>query len=604
MSLSIDTLVNLRSLVAQEAPQWLPDGQGIAFLASLGGQTEVWRIPAEGGFPQRLTVGLGGVRFLDAINLRVSPDGRWLAYVSAASGQAEIWLWSAENGVARQLTRQAAHINSFSWSPDSQAIVFAGNRHGAYDIYRVEVPSGETTRLTESPLYEVFPVFTPDARQIVYVRLDERWLDHEVVVIPAYGGEERVVLRDQNFFDYHYGRTFGYPLIAPDGQTLVFRSHRSNWINYWTVPLAGGDPTPLCPEEADQSEVVFAPDGRSIAYISNHNGTLRLEVVGADGRGRRTLVDPELGACALPQWSPDGQTIAYLYQTPTAPLDLWTVDVVTGQRRQLTDSSLGGGVEEQLIRPEKIVYPSFDGLPISAYLYAPRREPGRRYPGLMLVHGGPTSQFMDILNPAAQYFAGQGYAVLLPNVRGSSGYGLTFQDMNKQDYGGGDLKDVIAGVDYLKTLDWIDPGKMAITGTSYGGYLSMAAVCFAPPGTFQASIAASGYADRVSMYHEQELRHVQQVIYKLGPLHENMDVYRRISPIFHVKQASVPCFVLHGVGKLPQATDSLRFVQALEKEYKAVQYKTYPGETYYVQSAANTKQMWLDMQAFLAKYLD
>lgn len=604
MTLSIDHLVNLRSLVALEPPQWAADGQSVIALSSLGGASNLWSFPRDGGFPTRLTAGLGGVRFLDSPNMRLSPDGRLVAYVAATSGQAEIWLWSAQGGASRQLTHHAGHINALSWSPDSQTIVYSGNRYGAYDIYTVDVASGDSQRLTSSPLYEVYPVFTPDGHHIVYVRLDERWLDHEVVVIPAMGGAERVVLRDENFFDYHYGRTFGYPQISPDSQTLLFRSHRNNWINYWTVPLAGGAPTPLCAAEADQSEAQYAPDGRHIALISNHNGTLTLDVVNADGSGRRTLVKPEQGACAVPQWSPDARTIAYLYQSPTDLLDLWTVDVANGARRRLSNSMVGGGVEDRLIRPEKIIYRSFDGLPISAYLYKPHIQPGQRYPGLMLVHGGPTSQWFDAFHPMAQYFAAQGYAVMLPNVRGSSGYGLRFQDMNKQDYGGGDLKDVIAGVDYLKTLDWIDPNKMAITGTSYGGYLTLAAVCFAPPGTFQAGIAASGYADRVSMYYEQELRHVQQVIYKLGPIEDNLDVYKRISPLYSIEQANFPVFILHGVGRLPQADDSRRFAEALEKEYKVVQYKTYPGETYYVQSAANTRQMWLDMQAFLKKYLD
>ncbi|MCW5850051.1 MAG: S9 family peptidase [Anaerolineae bacterium] len=525
MTLTIDQLNAIRPLVGLESPLWFPDGRRIAFLSGLAGAGEMWSVPAEGGFPQRLTVGMGSVRFLSSPTPRLSPDGRWLAYIAEKNGSdAEIYLWAPADGSTRQLTRHGAHINSFSWASDSGAIVFAGNRHGAFDIHRVEVSDGRTTRLTRSSRNEVYPVFTPDGQHIVYVRLDERWTDHEVVVIPAQGGEERVVARDEDFFDYHYGKTFGYPLIAPDGQTLVFRSHRSGWINYWSVPLAGGEPTPLCAEEADQSEAVVSPDGRHIAFVSNHNGTLRLDVVGIDGKGRRTLVDPELGACALPAWSPDGQTIAYLYQTPTAPLDLWTVDVASGGRRQLTQSLPGGHIAERLIQPEKVHYTTFDGQSIAAYLYKPSTTAtGQRHPGLLITHGGPASQFTDTFNGMAQFFASQGYVVLMPNVRGSTGYGKAFETANYQDYGGGDLKDCVAAVEYLKTLDYVAPDKMAITGASYGGYLSMAAVCFAPPGVFQASIAASGYADRVSMYRmqidggdEQERRHKQQLTYRLG----------------------------------------------------------------------------------------
>ena len=286
--LTIDQLLANRSWVIPDQPQWLdgarggepsagqraassrahgsaeggePSGGQIAFVSSLGSETEMWGVDAGGGFPRRLTAGMGGVRFLGTRIPRISPDGRWLAFLSERTGAAEIWLWPTDGGPIRQLTRLGNNINSVSWAPDSQSVVLDCNRYGAFDIYRVAVPDGKTSRLTCGARYEVYPVFTPDGKNIVYVRLDEHWVDHEVVMIPAAGGAERVVACDQRFFDYHYGRTFGHPLVAPDGQSLLFRSHRSGWINYWQVPLAGGEPKPLHAEDADQSDAVWAPDG-------------------------------------------------------------------------------------------------------------------------------------------------------------------------------------------------------------------------------------------------------------------------------------------------------------------------------------------------------
>ncbi len=601
--LSIDQVLAVRPLVNLEAPQWFPDGSRLAFVSTLGGQQDIWSISAEGGFPQRLTVDMGTVRFLGTPNARLSPDGRWIAYFSEKTGTAEIWLWSAEDGQSRPLTRlNGQNINAFSWAPNSRAIVFSGNRYGVFDIYRVEVPSGETARLTSHPNYEVYPVFTPDGQTIVYVRMDPQWVDHEVVVMPASGGEGRVIARDTDFFDYHYGKTFGYPLVAPDGQSLLFRSHRNGWINYWRVGLNGGEPTPLCAEEADQSEAQWSPDGQSVAYIANHNGTLSLCLVGADGRRQRTLLNPELGVCAQPQWSPDGSRIALLMQSPTRPLDLYIVNVADGQARQLTDS-VPAGVADRLVAPEKIVYQSFDGLPISAYLYAPPdRQPGQTFPAILWIHGGPTSQYNDGYYPYVQFFVRQGYAILKPNIRGSSGYGKRFEDLNNGDWGHDDLKDVLAGVDYLKTLDYINPERMGITGTSYGGCMSMSAVCFAP-GVFQAAIPMSGYADWIAMYEEQELRHVKLLEYEFGPFETHQHVYRKCSPFYSVKQATTPTFVIHGEGKLPKSAASRDFAAALEKEYKTVKYKAYPNEGYYVQSPSGTRQMWLDMLDWFDRYL-
>ncbi len=602
-TLTIDQILAIRSSVGPELPQWWADGTQIAFVSGLGGETELWSVGADGGFPTRLTAGMGGVRFLGSRVPRVSPDSKWIAYLSEKTGAAEVWLWPTDGGPSRQLTRLGNNINAVSWAPDSQSVVLDCNRYGAFDIYRVSVPDGKTTRLTSNPLYEVYPVFSPDGKNVVYVRLDERWADHEVIMIPANGGAEKVIARDSDFFDYHYGRTFGQPLISPDGKTMLIRSHRSGWINYWRVPMDGGEPRPLCAEEADQSEATWSADGQSVAFCSNHNGTVSLCVVSIESGASRDLVAPTLGACSAPQWSPDGTRVAYLYQTPTAPLDLRVVSLKAGATRPLTNSMLGGGAEKRLIVPEKITYKTFDGLTINAYLYQPPLvKPGEQFPGLLWIHGGPTSQWYDAYYPHMQYFAQQGYVVLAPNIRGSSGYGKHFEDLNDGDWGHDDLKDVVAGVDYLKTLDYVNPDQMGITGTSYGGCMSMSAVCFAP-GVFQAAIPMSGYADWSAMYHEQELRHIKLLAYEFGPFETHQHVYRKCSPIYWAKQATTPTFVIHGEGGLPRSSASLDFVKALEKEYKTVKYKTYPNEGYYVQSLSNTRQMWLDMLEFLNRFL-
>jgi dipeptidyl aminopeptidase/acylaminoacyl peptidase len=250
-----------------------------------------------------------------------------------------------------------------------------------------------------------------------------------------------------------------------------------------------------------------------------------------------------------------------------------------------------------------VTYTSFDGLPIHAYLYKPPViGADDRFPGILWIHGGPTSQWFDGFYPNLQYFAQQGYAVLAPNIRGSSGYGKAFEDLNNRDWGHDDLRDAVAGAEFLKGLSYVDADKMAITGTSYGGCLSMSAVCFAPD-AFQAAIPASGYADWIAMHQEQELRHIKLLEYEFGPFETSQDVYRKCSPMFSVKKARTPTFVLHGEGKLPRSSASLDFAQALQKEYKTVQYKAYPGECYYVRSASGTRQMWLDMLEFLDRYL-
>ena len=289
---------------------------------------------------------------------------------------------------------------------------------------------------------------------------------------------------------------------------MLFRSQRSGWLNFWTVPLEGGTPTPVAAEQAEQSEAAWSPDGRRVAYLSSTNGTVHLYVASASGSTPRALVTPGDGVVSKPAWSPDGTRISYtLGSTTTAP-DLFVVDVASGKRLQ----------------------------------------PGQRVPAIMWVHGGPTSQFMDTYQAQAQFFVQRGYAVLMPNIRGSSGYGRAFEDANNGCWGHCDLKDVVAGANYLKTLPFVNGAKLGIHGISYGGCMTMSAIANAP-GVFQAAIPESGYGDWVK-FHEwnDELQHTKLLAYEFGPFPDSTAVYKRNSPIYNVKRVTTPTFLVHGEG--------------------------------------------------------
>ncbi|HKJ01622.1 MAG TPA: prolyl oligopeptidase family serine peptidase, partial [Longimicrobiales bacterium] len=332
-------------------------------------------------------------------------------------------------------------------------------------------------------------------------------------------------------------------------------------------------------------------------------GTFDLRVVAASGGEPRVLVDPTEGVVGAPAWSPDGRSISYTFGTTTQSVDLYVVDVASGEVRRLTESRPLGGMEERLLRPEKISYRSTDGFRISAYLYRPpARTPGERFPGILISHGGPTSQYNDSFHRDAQYFAQRGYVVLMPNFRGSSGYGRAFEDANNGCWGRCDLEDMVAGVEYLKTLPYVDPDHMGITGSSYGGHMSTAAAAFAP-GVFQAAIPASGYPNRVKFIDDGEFRHIQQMEYEFGPFEENRDGYRRHSPYYFIKDIQTPLFLIHGEGLYPGSPQMRDFARMMEKEYKTFRYKAYQGETYYVRGRANTIEMYQDMLRYFDFYL-
>lgn len=602
---SIDQLLAIRSIGGTEQPHWSPDGTEIRFVSNLGDGPEIWTIRADGSGLRRLTVGLGGVGHLAAFMPQRSPVADQIVYASDKSGADELWLWTGDGLPDRQLTTFGARIEAFAWAPDGSRLAVAASSRGTFDIYLVDLATGGTRRITRHDDYEVYPQFTPDGSRLLYVRLNADWTDHTVISVDLNGGDERVLVEDRDFFDYHYGREFGYPLVSPDGSAFLFRSHRSGWQNIWAMRVDGsGEPWPVALARADQYDPAWSPDGTRVAYIENHDGTLELRIAAADGSGELDGFSPRLGCYSKPAWSPNGRQIAFLGGTPTSPNALWLIDLETGERRKLTES-VPAGIEQHLVTPEKVRYPSWDGREISAYvLRPPDPSPGARYPGLLWIHGGPTSQFLDAFDPVAPFFALNGYVVMMPNVRGSSGYGREFEDLNNGDWGHGDLRDAIAGAQWMKAnISEIDPEHTGISGISYGGIMSMAATVWCAPGVFQAAAPISGYGDFIYMTGEEEIRHNKLMEYEFGKLPAALETYRRCSPIYWTQRANVPCFLLHGEGRYPGSTASKDFALALEAAYKPYWYKAYSGETYYIAGRDNVRQMLRDLKTFFDFHL-
>ena len=599
---TLDQILSIRPVVGAETPQWSPDGSSIAFIGMFGGPPNLWSVPAQGGFPLRLTINIGDVNFLATRAPLWSPTGEYLSYVSRKSGTDEVWLWPASGDEEFRLSRLGGLIHSVSWSPDGSCVAVACSRYGSYDVYTVEVPSGKHKRLTDGPLNSVNPVFTPTGENIVYVRLNDTWEDHDVMITDRDGGNQSIVASDTDFFDYTYGKIFGTPYVSANGENVLFRSQRSGHTNIWTSPITnGGEPEPLAPQDAEQDNAVWSPVGNQVAFTTNHNGTLELRVAEAGSGTSRAVFAPGIGMCSNLRWSPDGKEIAYRYGTPTRPADVWVVSVEDGAARQLTNACAEGSPSEKLVEPEKIAYQSSDGLTIHAYLYSPT-DRSQKYPGLIYIHGGPTLQFYDDLQLNVQYLVQRGYVVLLPNVRGSTGYGKAFEEANDKDWGRGDLEDAIAGTEYMKGLSYVDPANMGISGRSYGGILSMYAITNAPD-AFQAAAPMSGYGDWITLRAEMELRHAKMQAHEFGSFEENEDLWYELSSFYKIDRITAPTFIIQGEGKDPWSDASRAFWFEMKRQYKTVLFKSYQNDGYYVDAPANVRQMLLDLTEFFDLYL-
>jgi len=599
--------------------QWTPDSSSVIFRSTVTGISEFHRVGCDGRGSVQLTAGSAGV------DPRISPCGGWLAYLSPRSGNREVWLHPlTEEGGADdiQLTDLGGEINSLAWAPSGEAMAVACNRYGSFDVYQVDLGTGEWERLTDGDVHEHFPAYAPDGTRLYYVRLSESWEDHTVVEVELAGGETRSVVQDPGLFDYQIGKRFSYPLPSPDGEAMLFRSHRNNWINYWRADLADpGEPEPLCEEEYDQAgesgtislgDASWSPDGRFVAYPSNRNGNVELRVVClATGESEAIAADGE-GVVTHPAWSPDGEKIAFTYQDFLSPPDVHIVrvrgegdELQFGEPERLTNS-VPAGLRRKLNRPEKHTFFSFDGLEIPAYIYRPDDAPDEPGPAILEIHGGPVDQFRDTIHHVVQYYVQRGYTVMMCNVRGSAGYGKEFERGISNGWGVDDLKDLVAGARYLVEQGLADPERIGVTGQSYGGFLSMAVACCAPKGVFQAAIGRTGYADWGHYYRHGGKRTVKLMLHSMGRMEDHPERYEKGAPLRHADGATMPLFIVDQDAPPTEPNPGLRadLASALGAANKVIKYESYPSTGgAYARSDAGANQLLPDMIEFFDTYL-
>jgi dipeptidyl aminopeptidase/acylaminoacyl peptidase len=264
----------------------------------------------------------------------------------------------------------------------------------------------------------------------------------------------------------------------------------------------------------------------------------------------------------------------------------------------------------QLIRPELVRFPSFDDRTITGFLYLPP-EANANAPAPLIVHphGGPTSQWRNGWHPFVQHLAQQGFAVFAPNVRGSSGFGLEFENLNDRDWGRGDLEDLVRGTRHLAERPEIREDRIAIWGVSYGGFLTLAAIG-RHPDLFVCAVEAVGMPDLEKLYRETNQEGRSYLDREIGPLRGNLSLYRELSPIRNVEKIKTPLLTFHGEDYplVPYVTTKVPFMKALDRpDYQLMGY-VFKGDhgraTYRYQQYPGSSRFYLEkILEFLFIYL-
>jgi dipeptidyl aminopeptidase/acylaminoacyl peptidase len=563
-------------------------------------------------------------------------DAVWIPHKNAVvittnlTGRYNLWIVPANGGFPLQLTQSDDRQFGLTASPNGKWIVFQSDRAGAeiYDLYETPAAGGAVINLTNTPdVDEEGALFSPDGSLLAFTRRSKDESSNNIAVMDFATHRVRQLTREAAK-DY----SWSVAAFSHNGKSIV--ADRTNAAGteseIWTIDIASGTQTRLTPPLQYNSASDISSDGRYVALgtrtaagvyqaalLDLRDKSLHLLKPGAWGQytghfspdgqtlifygnvdGRTTLYKYDVASgkserLKLPEgvnteesddgtsFSPDGLHLIAGHQSSNTPFDYWTVNVKIGTARQLTQLGLASIDPARLPKAQIVHYKSYDGTMISALLWMPfNLSRNGSAPGVVFPHGGPTSQAKDDFSPnrTALALASRGFVVIAPNVRGSTGYGHSFAAANHADLGGGDLKDEIAGRQFLIDTGYVDPNRIGITGGSYGGFMTLMAIS-KTPSLWAAAVDAYGIIDWKEIWLHADLPDRQYLESFLGDPVKNNDVYTASSPLTSIKNATAPLLVLQGDND-PQVTrDQAEKVVDVSRSYgHTVEVHFYPGE--------------------------
>jgi len=579
------------------------DGQTVFFTSSMSGAYQVYRLTPE-GWPYQLSM------FPDGIDYFRPSYGGDRAIVGASEGgseQSQIYLMDTQTGRLEQLTGfENVQVGNVLWAPDDRRIYYRSNQENGRDfcIYRMDLESRASEPIfggqEEVRGYNVIADVSGDGRWMI---IDHRTsnTNSNLYLLDLASGGYRPLTRDDR--DVRYVS----PWMMPDGRTIWLvcndNPERISRVARMTV---------------DSPEVTFVDDGwidprwevsgigfsRDYRYMYAHvneEGYLRLRM--REVATGEVLPAPPLEG--MVDWAEFDRRADVLigFSGPTRASDVWHWSPSTGRLRQLTFAAYAGIDRELFSEPRLIHYPSFDGLRIPAFLYLPRdyRE-GEPIPFILHAHGGPEGQFQPYFRRNIQYLLLNGYGLLAPNPRGSSGYGHHYMSLDDYRKREDSLRDYRAAVDWLVERGFTKPGQLAIRGGSYGGYVVLGMITSYPE-LFAAAVSDVGIANfetflRNTRPYRRALREAEY-----GPL-SDVEFLRSISPIHRADRIRTPLLVVHGANDPRVPVDEARqIIRAIKSQGGQVDSLIFLDEGHGAAKRANTIAEYRKQVAFFDQYL-
>lgn len=498
------------SAKSEDTPRWSPDGKRLAFLSDRGEFRQIFLLSMDGGEATPLTTGKRAVQ-----SFAWSPDGKQIAFLAPEPKTdeedkkekdkddarmadrdehlARVWLLDVDSGKPRQLTSGSWRVNEIEWAPDGTRLIVSATDHPESDeetnrIYAIGTADGKMTQIAapRGPFHTLR--VSPDGLLLAYVgsRVDGP-SPHDLYVLPTQGGTARNLT----------GQAIDRPMLS----------------------------------------YAWRPDSTLVASVQDGFKTKLVSITA--GGSVKTLPALPVNVRAF-DMAPSG-AIAFTGSTATEPEELWIGPAPDVAQRV---SNVNERWEQfALVKPDLVRYKSFDGTEIEGALLKPANaQAGLPLATIVLVHGGPTGAWGDSIDGWGQLLVAHGFVVFYPNIRGSTGYGHRFIEMNRGDWGGADYRDVMAGVDYLVAQGIADPAKLGIGGWSYGGYMSEWAITQTT--RFKAAVCGAGLSNLASEFGTENGSSYDEWFY--GVPYENLDGFMKSSPVKYLKNVRTPTLVLQG----------------------------------------------------------
>ncbi|MDI3340033.1 MAG: S9 family peptidase [Sphaerobacter sp.] len=534
------------------SPRWSPDGRRLAFLSDRDGTTQLYVMPSDGGEPERLTDLKYGVA--DPV---WSPDGAWIAFTSKVGPegpvqQADETEEDRRRAAARSDTKV---IRSLKNRLDGEGFFDERRRH----IFVVSATGGPPRQITDGDWDDTQPAWSPDGRAIAFVSRRgedrERTTFADVWVAPLDGSEPRRITPGDG--------TYGTPAFSPDGAWIAYTGNPvvppygpTTLTGLWVAPAAGGEArnltaaldrevgsTIICDQyyAVALQRPLWLPDGSGLLVPVSDRGMVPLMRVSLDGEITAVLTgDRAVENVSLAR---DGR-IAFLASAPTRPLEVFVAEADGSGEREVSHANDALLAEVTVVPAERISYPAEGGVEVGGWLLKPPGfDPSRRYPLILQIHGGPHGMYGSVFFHEMQVLAARGYVVLMTNPRGSTGYGQAFVSAAMGDWGGIDYRDIMAGVDYVLGLGFIDEQRLGVTGGSYGGYMTNWIVT--QTDRFKAAVTQRSTCNRFSLFGTSDIAWSYSPWEFGGTPFDNPTLYLERSPITHVKNVTTPILILH-----------------------------------------------------------